>query len=191
MGVEGAGSLCLCCWKSTGKGKQIHKSQNIAKMPQIVPWALELTAVVSRCWLCWLCWLTFNWTMQFAQGARCPFHPGLLGPALPCPQRRLLTRCIRSSSCSGFSSFCSAGGLGTSLIRSSAPCTPEEQRVAALTCRACQLHSSPASPGAGAPPPGAVLGAAGAPVRTVWVILVFQGGLDLLYRSESQTPGNV
>lgn len=153
----------LCCWKSVGKGKRIHRGQNFAKIYT----NSSLSIGIDGSCVSLLTDFELN-RAEFARDARCLFHLGLPGAALPCPQSRLPSSCIRSSSCSGFSSFsCSAGALGTLQIRSSTGCTPVEQRVAALTCRECQPRCSPASPGAGAPPPGATLGAAGAPGRAL------------------------
>lgn len=147
--------------KVSGKGNRSTEVKTLLKYIQIIPWALD--------W--WLLCLVADWLLT----ELCRVFTGCSAPLSPwgSPGRRcrLPSLCIRSTSCSGFSSFCSAGALGTLQIRSSARCTPVEQRVAALTCRQCQPRSSPASPGAGAPPPGAALGAAGAPGRALWVIL--------------------
>lgn len=181
MGVEGTGSY-LCCWKNIRKGKQIHRSQHFAKIYTNSSLSIGIDgSCVSL--------LTDFELCRVYTGCSVPVSPGAPW-ALPFPQRRLPSRCIRSSSCFGFSSF-SAGALGTLQIRSSTRFTLVEQHVAALTCREYQPRSSPASPGAGAPPPGAALGAAGASGRALSVILAFQGVLDLLCTSESQSPGNV
>lgn len=48
--------------KTSGKGNRSTRAKTLLKYIQIVPWGLELTAPVSRCWL------TFNWTMQNLHG---------------------------------------------------------------------------------------------------------------------------
>lgn len=72
---------CLCCWKSIRKGKQIHKSQNFAKIHTNSSLSIGIDgSCVSYA--------------ELAPAARCLFHLGLPEPALP-PLIRLLQLLFR------------------------------------------------------------------------------------------------
>lgn len=134
--------------KASGKGNRSTRVGTLLKYIQIVPWALELTALVSRMQnLHRLLGACFTWGS---------------------PSRRYLLLSGCSNYCSAFISFsCSAAALGILSIRRWTPCSH-------LPCLPGSLLSC--SPGAAAPPPGAPLGAAGAQGRELSGILIFQEG---------------